>query len=129
WFDQIDSDKTGKVSQMDFATRFGAIQNQLTGRGGRGAGGPPGAGPGAGTPPAGAPQPGAGAAAGPGGPVGGGRGGGGGGGGGRGGIAPTLFTAADANRDGSVTRDELTALFGKWFDEWDSVKAGSLSSD
>ena len=37
-FDQMDADKTGRLSQVEFATRFAAIQNQLGGRGARGAG-------------------------------------------------------------------------------------------
>ena len=36
-------------------------------------------------------------------------------GGGRGGVAPALFTAADSNKDGSVTREELKATFDSWF--------------
>ena len=53
-------------------------------------------------------------------------------GGGRGGfgpgrfIGPGLFTAADANKDGSLTRDELKTTFGKWFGEWDKDKSGAL---
>ncbi|MEP6914763.1 MAG: hypothetical protein ABJC89_03925, partial [Acidobacteriota bacterium] len=41
-----------------------------------------------------------------------------GGGGGRGGAAAAtaLFTAADVNKDGSVSRDELKATFQKWAD-------------
>src|SRR4051812_32765458 len=54
--------------------------------------------------------------------------GGGGRGGGRGGIAPALFTATDANKDGAVTRDEFTGAFNKWFAEWDSANAGSLTA-
>jgi sulfatase modifying factor 1 len=61
-------------------------------------------------------------------PAGGGPGGGAGRGG-RGGAAGPMFTAADANRDGAVTRDELTALFGKWFDTWDTTRAGTLTQD
>jgi type 1 glutamine amidotransferase len=41
-------------------------------------------------------------------------GGRGGGGGGRGGAGASLFTAVDANKDGSVTREELKAVFAKW---------------
>ena len=39
----------------------------------------------------------------------------GGGGGGRGGVAPALFTAADANKDGAVSREELKTTFDSWF--------------
>jgi len=54
----------------------------------------------------------------------------GGGGGGRGNaVAPGLFTAADINKDGAVTRDELKATFDKWFTDWDSSKSGSLTQE
>ena len=53
---------------------------------------------------------------------------GGRGGGGRGGLATALFTALDANKDGSVARDEFTGAFGKWFAEWDTAKSGSLTA-
>ena len=54
---------------------------------------------------------------------------GGGRGGGRGGPAGPMFTAADADRDGFVTRAELVQLFGKWFDTWDTAHAGTLTQD
>src|SRR5690349_8525631 len=54
--------------------------------------------------------------------------GGRGGGGGRGGIAPAIFLATDANKDGAVSRDEFTGAFGTWFTSWDTAKAGSLSA-
>ncbi len=38
----------------------------------------------------------------------------GGRGGGRGGAGLNVFTAADADKDGFVTREELRAVFGKW---------------
>src|SRR4051812_13567928 len=53
---------------------------------------------------------------------------GGGRGGGRGGIAPALFLATDANKDGAVSRDEFNGAFGKWFGEWDAAGAGSLTA-
>ena len=52
-----------------------------------------------------------------------------GGGGGRGGVGPGLFTAADTNKDGSVTREELKATFDTWFTTWDSGKTGALTED
>jgi type 1 glutamine amidotransferase len=52
----------------------------------------------------------------------------GGRGGGRGGLAPAIFTAVDANKDGAVGRDEFTSAFDKWFTEWDTAKAGSLTA-
>jgi type 1 glutamine amidotransferase len=54
---------------------------------------------------------------------------GGGGGGGRGGVAPSLFTAVDANKDGSVSRDELKTSFDTWFTAWDAGKTGSVSQE
>ncbi|HEX6463557.1 MAG TPA: ThuA domain-containing protein [Vicinamibacterales bacterium] len=54
--------------------------------------------------------------------------GGGRGGGGRGGIAPALFLAIDANKDGAVTRDEFTGAFDKWFTQWDSSNSGALTA-
>jgi outer membrane protein assembly factor BamB len=61
--------------------------------------------------------------------------GGPGGFGGRGGRAgarsagPGLFTAADANKDGTLTREEFKATFAKWFTEWDADKSGALGED
>jgi len=50
-------------------------------------------------------------------------------GGGRGGAAGgVVFGAADADKDGSVTRDELRATFGKWFSAWDGG-TGALTQD
>ena len=43
-----------------------------------------------------------------------------GGGGGRGGVAPALFTAADANKDGAVSREELKTTFDSWFSAADT---------
>jgi formylglycine-generating enzyme required for sulfatase activity len=54
---------------------------------------------------------------------------GGGGGRGRGGAASPMFAAADANRDGAVTRDELKALFDKWFDTWDTGHSDALPQE
>ena len=52
-----------------------------------------------------------------------------GGRGGRGGIAPVLFGALDADKDGALTRDELRASFEKWFTEADTAHAGAVSQD
>ena len=52
----------------------------------------------------------------------------GGRGGGRGGgAAQGLFTAADNNKDGSLTRDELKTTFDKWFTAADTASAGSVT--
>src|SRR4051812_35326254 len=44
-------------------------------------------------------------------------------------IGPGFFTAADSNKDGSLTRDEWKATFAKWFNEWDADKNASLNPD
>src|SRR5690349_12365528 len=53
----------------------------------------------------------------------------GGRGGGRGGAAVNVFTAADANKDGFVTRDELRSTFANWVAQADSGKSGSVTQD
>jgi hypothetical protein len=53
---------------------------------------------------------------------------GGGRGGGRGGSGAVIFTAADADKDGSVTKAELKATFDKWFPAWDGG-TGSLTEE
>jgi type 1 glutamine amidotransferase len=57
----------------------------------------------------------------PGAPARGGRGGGG--------VGPALFTLADTNKDGSLTRAELVAAFDKWYSDADGAKAGSITSE
>ena len=54
-------------------------------------------------------------------------GGGGGRGGAGGGIAPALFTNADANHDGLLTRAELMTALEKWYSDADATKAGSIT--
>jgi type 1 glutamine amidotransferase len=49
------------------------------------------------------------------------------GGGGRGGVAGPLFTALDANKDGSLTRDEMKSSFDKWFTDGDTAGSGALT--
>jgi type 1 glutamine amidotransferase len=53
------------------------------------------------------------------------------GGGGRGGgaAAAGFFTAVDANKDGSTTRDEMRSTFERWFTEWDTAKTGTLGQE
>jgi len=53
----------------------------------------------------------------------------GGRGGGRGGAAAGVFTAADANKDGVVTREELKAAFAKWLSDGDAGRTGSVTQD
>jgi outer membrane protein assembly factor BamB len=40
-----------------------------------------------------------------------------------------LFSAADADKDGTLTRTELKATFAKWFTAWDKDSAGSLDEE
>ena len=53
----------------------------------------------------------------------------GGGGGGRGGVAPGVFAAADTNKDGFVSREELRAMFAKLLSDGDTAKTGALTQD
>lgn len=58
----------------------------------------------------------------------------GGGRGGRGGgparfAGPGLFTAADLDKDGTLTRDEWRRAFDQWGIDWDTDKSGSLSEE
>lgn len=48
---------------------------------------------------------------------------------GRGGVAGPLFTALDANQDGSLTRDEMKASFDKWFAAGDAAGSGALTAE
>lgn len=110
WYDKMDAGNAGKLNQEQFTAKLAEIlpaaQQRQGGRGGAGGGRPGGGGPG-----------------------------GGGGGGGGGGfsparfIGPGFFTAADADKDGSITKAEFSTTFGKWFDQWDTDKSGSLTED
>jgi type 1 glutamine amidotransferase/Ca2+-binding EF-hand superfamily protein len=53
----------------------------------------------------------------------------GGRGGGRGGVASGVFAAADTNKDGSVTREKLRAMFAKLLSDGDTAKTGALTQD
>jgi type 1 glutamine amidotransferase len=53
----------------------------------------------------------------------------GGRGGGRGGAGLSVFTAADLNKDGFVTRDELKAAFARWLSDGDAGRTGSLTQE
>jgi type 1 glutamine amidotransferase len=52
----------------------------------------------------------------------------GGRGGGRG-VSPALFTAADINKDGTLTRSEFKTTLDGWFTKWDASGSGSLTQD
>jgi type 1 glutamine amidotransferase len=57
------------------------------------------------------------------------QGGGGRRGGRGGGIGAAFFTAADTNKDGTLTRAELRTTFDGWASAWDRGSAGSLASE
>jgi hypothetical protein len=44
-------------------------------------------------------------------------------------IGPGLFTALDANKDGSLTRAELQDTFARWFAQWDVDKTATLNEE
>ena len=53
----------------------------------------------------------------------------GGRGGGRGGSAVNVFNAADTDKDGSITREELRAAFAHWLAEGDTGRTGSVTQE
>lgn len=171
WFEKMDAEAAGKLSQGKFIERFNEVLPPPQGFGGRR--GPPDGGPSPRqgrsgdapdqqrtepTPPPQAPPPSAapgaapsprpnasadppdgrrGEVAPPNQPGRGdfGRGGGGRGGFGAGGfgpaafVAPGLFSAANADKDDSLTRFEFKSAFEKWFAEWDADKSGLLGEE
>lgn len=44
-----------------------------------------------------------------------------------GGVASSIFTLLDANKDGSLDRDEARAGFDAWYTRWDASKANALT--
>jgi type 1 glutamine amidotransferase len=54
---------------------------------------------------------------------------GGGRGGRAGGVGPGVFTVADLDKDGAVTRAELMTALEKWFASADAAKAGTVSQE
>lgn len=107
WFDKLDADKAGKLSQEQFTAKLGDVLPPPPGFG------PPGGGPPGGPAPAGQPPS----------------------GGGRGGfgpamfIGPGLFAVVDTDKDSSLTRAEWVAAFTRWSTEWDADKSGSLNEE
>jgi len=101
WFDKLDPDKTGKLSAEEFSAKLSDLL-PMPGRGGPGGGGPP----------DGPQRPGGMRGFGPGRFIG-----------------PGLFTAADTDKDGSLTRAELKGTFEKWAVDWDKDKSGSVNED
>lgn len=96
WFDQLDPDKTNRVSQEQFVAKFtvllfptGLPDTGFPGGGPPRAGGPGGFGP-------------------------------------ERFLGVAFFTAMDANKDGALTRTELKEGFARWFAEWDAGKDGFL---
>ncbi|MBL9137794.1 MAG: CotH kinase family protein [Verrucomicrobiales bacterium] len=44
-------------------------------------------------------------------------------------IGGGLFTALDANKDGTLSREEMKEMFAKWADTWDASKSGTVNED
>src|SRR5690348_3288039 len=44
-------------------------------------------------------------------------------------TAEALFTALDANGDGTLTRNEIESGFNSWFTNWNTTKSGRLTRD
>ncbi|MBI1839606.1 MAG: PQQ-binding-like beta-propeller repeat protein [Verrucomicrobia bacterium] len=99
WFDKLDTEKAGKVTQAEFTDRLATVLPP-----------PPDAGRTDGPPGGGGPR-----------------------GGGRGGpgrfVGPGMFTVADRDKDGSLTRIELKNTFATWAADWDIDKAGHLTEE
>jgi type 1 glutamine amidotransferase len=51
------------------------------------------------------------------------------GGGAGGAAAASMFTLLDADKDGSLTREEMKAGFDAWFTKWDEAKGNTLSQE
>lgn len=108
WFDKIDTKKAGKLTQEEFSGGMDEVLPEINPFGGGGGGG----------------QRGPGAGRGPGGQ----RGGNEGMGFGIGRmVGPAFFTAGDGDKDGSLTRAELSDTFGKWYTGWDTNKTDALT--
>ncbi len=44
-------------------------------------------------------------------------------------LGPVLFASADTNKDGKLTREEVKALFAKWFKDWKPESADALDEE
>jgi hypothetical protein len=44
-------------------------------------------------------------------------------------LAPGLFSAADLDKSGSLSRSEFKTAFAKWAVEWDTAKTGALTEE
>ena len=44
-------------------------------------------------------------------------------------TAEAVFSALDANGDGTLTRSEMQSGFNSWFTQWDTTKSGRLTRD
>jgi hypothetical protein len=117
WFDKLDPDKSGKLTQEQFTGKLGEVLPPP-----EGFGPPPDGGdrpPNAERPREGDRPPDAGGSDRP-------R---------RGGFGPArfagpgIFSATDTDKDGSLTRAELKGTFEKWAADWDTDKSGSLNED
>ncbi|MDB6055848.1 MAG: hypothetical protein JWN25_3371 [Verrucomicrobiales bacterium] len=99
-FDELDVAKTGKLSQQQITTKVSAWMPVRQGQ--PGAGAPPNAnGPGGNGPRPGGNGPG-------------------------GFVGQSFFGALDADKDGSLTREELKGTFSHWFKQWDTEKSGMI---
>lgn len=99
WFDKLDPDKTGTLTQDQFSGNFGDLLPQPQNAG---LGDPPGGGRG-------------------------GHGGRGGGPGRF--VGGALFTATDSDKDDSLTRAEFKGALEKWAVDFDTAKSGSLNQE
>ena len=46
-----------------------------------------------------------------------------------GGLAADLFTLLDTNKDGALTREEMSSTFDAWYTRWDAGKSNALTAE
>src|SRR6185295_2134469 len=102
WFDKMDSGKTGKLTEEQFTEKLAEVLGLQVGRGVPAEPQPRDRGQRPGGEPRFGPT---------------------------GLVGPGLFTAADTDKDGSLSRAEFKRSFEKWFADWDSEKAGALNEE